>query len=85
MKGDKLGRQDGSGSHEQAAAAAHPRRESMKGDKLGRQSGGGSQEQPRKAIMQGGKLGRQGSSGSPRRVTSLADTAAAKSSPERKS
>ena len=65
MKGDKLGRQGGSGSQEQ------PRMEIMKGDKLGRQGGSGSQEQggsgsqeqPRMEIMKGDKLGRQGGSG----------------------
>ena len=49
MKGDKLGRQGGSGSQE------HPRMEIMKSDKLGRQSG--SQEQSRVEIMKGDKLG----------------------------
>ena len=68
MKGDKLGRQGGSGSQEQ------PRKEIMKGDKLGRQGGSGSQEhgrqggsgsqeQPRREIMKRDKLGRQGGSG----------------------
>ena len=53
MKGDKLGRQGGSGSQkrnreretsfaDKAAAAA--KSEIMKGDKLGRQGGSGSQE-----------------------------------------
>ena len=54
MKGDKLGRQGGSGSQEQ------PRREIMKG---GRQGGSGSQEQPRREIMKEDKFGRQGGSG----------------------
>ena len=56
MKGDKLGRQGGSGSQEQ------PRMEIMEGDKLGRQ--GGSQEQPRTEIIKGDKLRRQRGSGS---------------------
>ena len=49
MKGDKLGRQGGSGSQKQ------PRMEIMKGDKLGRQGGSGTQEQPRREIMKGDK------------------------------
>ena len=53
MKGDKLGRQGGSGSqkrnHEERQvftdkAAAAAKSESMKGDKLGRQGGSGSQK-----------------------------------------
>ena len=79
MKGDKLGRQGGSGGQEQ------PRMEIMKRDKPARQNGrqpraaqngdheGGQawetrrQRRPRAAqneIMKGDKLGRQGGSGS---------------------
>ena len=56
-KGDKLGRQGGSGSQEQR------RREIMKGDKLGRQGGSGSQEQPRMKIMKGDKGDKAGEKG----------------------
>ena len=57
MKGDKRGREGGSGSQEQ------PRMEIMKGGKLGRQGGGGIEEQPRMEIMKADKLGKQGGSG----------------------
>ena len=53
MKGDKLGREGGSGNQEQ------PRTEIMKGDKLGTQGGSGNQEQPRREIMKGDKRGRK--------------------------
>ena len=56
MKGDKLGRQSGSGRRQGGSGSQE---QPQKGDKLGRHSG--CQEQPRKEIM---KLGRQGGSGS---------------------
>ena len=64
MKGDKLGRQGGSGSQEP------PGREIMKEDKLVRQCGSGRQEQPRREIMKRDKLGRQGSKQQPRAAQS---------------
>ena len=44
MKGDKLGRQGGSGSQKRDKAAAAAKSETMNKDKLGRQGGSGSQK-----------------------------------------
>ena len=63
MKGDKLGRQDGSGSQEPNHEEAAAKSEIMKADKLGNKAAAAAKSK----IVKGDKLGRQGGRGSQER------------------